>query len=118
MIRAFWFSVGVVSLALGGIGIFLPLLPTVPFVLLSAFGFARSSERLHHWLLAHPTFGPPIVDWRERRAIGRRVKRLSTVSILAVLAISVALGLAPWILGVQAIVLTAVCAFIWSRPNA
>ncbi len=118
MMRAVWLSLGMFALALGVIGIFLPLLPTVPFLLLAAFGFARSSERLHHWLLSHPVFGPPISDWRERGAIGPRAKRLATISILAAFAISLALGLKLWILLTQAAVLTAVLVFIWSRPSA
>ena len=118
MMRVFWFTVGILALVLGAVGIFLPLLPTVPFLLLSAFGFARSSERLHGWLLGHPTFGPPISDWRERGAIGPRAKRIASVSIVAAFGLSVALGVKAWVLGVQAVVLIAVSIFIWTRPNA
>ncbi|MFN6952696.1 MAG: YbaN family protein [Albidovulum sp.] len=116
--RGLWFTLGLVSLAIGAIGVFVPLLPTVPLLLLSAFGFARSSERLHHWLLSHPTFGPPITDWRERGAIGTRAKRLATVSILAAFAISLALGMKPWLLALQAVTLGLVTVFIWTRPAA
>lgn len=116
--RGLWLTLGVVSLVLGTVGIFVPLLPTVPFLLLAAVGFARSSERLHHWLLSHPRFGPPISDWRERGAIGHRAKRLATVSIIAAFAISMALGLKPWLLAVQATTLALVALFIWTRPAA
>lgn len=118
MIRTFWFTVGVFSIALGGLGVFLPLLPTVPFLLLSAYGFARSSERLHSWLLAHPFFGHHIAAWRDRGAIGPRAKRIATVSILAAFGISAALGLNPWVLAAQGIALAAVGVFIWTRPSA
>jgi uncharacterized membrane protein YbaN (DUF454 family) len=118
VIRSLWFALAVVALVIGAIGIFLPLLPTVPLLLLSALGFARSSERLHHWLLAHRTLGPPISDWRERGAIGRRAKRAATVSIIAGFAISIVLGPPPWVLAVQALALAAVSLFIWTRPNA
>ena len=117
MIRAFWFTLGFAALILGAIGMFVPLLPTVPFLLLSAFGFARSSERLHHWLLSHPVLGSPISDWRERGAIGRKAKWLASVSIAAAFGISLLLGLAPWVLAVQAATLLAVATFIWTRPN-
>lgn len=115
--RAFWATLGLLSLGLGIIGIAVPLLPTVPFILLATFCFARSSERLHTWLLSHHRFGPVIDDWNRRGAISARVKRISTVSILAVFSISLILGLRPLILGIQAVVLGCVAIFIWTRPN-
>lgn len=116
MTRFLWLFGGGVALVLGGIGMFVPLLPTVPFLLLAAFCFARSSERLHLWLLAHPRFGEPIRDWQERGAIGRRAKWLATASIAVTFGVSVALGLAVWVLAVQALVLLGVALFIWTRP--
>ena len=116
--RFLWATAGLISMGLALIGIVLPLLPTVPFLLLAAFCFARSSERLHAWLLSHPSFGPPIADWQESGAINRRGKRLATLSILAVFALSLGLGLRPALLILQALVLSAVLVFIWTRPNA
>ena len=58
--RLTWLIVGLLALALGAIGIALPLLPTTPFILLAAFAFAQSSEKLHQWLLDHNVFGPLI----------------------------------------------------------
>lgn len=115
--RWLWASMGLMSLSLGVIGIVLPLLPTVPFILLAAFCFARSSDRLHHWLLSHPKFGPVIEDWHQNGAISPRVKRISTASILFVFGISLVLGLRPLILIIQAITLSCVALFIWTRPN-
>ncbi len=117
MIRSLWLVAGFVSLGLGSAGIFLPLLPTVPFLLLAAFCFARGSERVHAWLLSHRVFGPPINDWQERGAIGTRAKWAATVSIIAAFALSIIFGVRPAVLGVQAIVLSAVTLFIWTRPN-
>jgi len=116
MLRVMWMAGGWTSFGLGVIGAVLPLLPTVPFMLLAAFCFARSSPQLHAWLLSHPVFGPPIMDWQERGAISRRGKIAATVSILAVFGISLAMGVRPWILLVQAAVLSAVLTFIWTRP--
>lgn len=116
--RLVWLILGITSLALGMIGVFLPILPTVPFILLSAFFFSKSSERLHNWLLTHPVFGPSIEDWQRNGAITRRVKYYSTASIVATFGISLILGLRPLILIIQAIVLTCVLVFIWSRPEA
>lgn len=70
-------SLGVVSLVLGIAGIFLPLLPTTPFLLLAAWLFMRSSPRLYGWLTDHPRLGPYIRNFRENRAIPLRVKIVS-----------------------------------------
>ncbi len=115
--RILWAGLGLLSLGIALIGIILPLVPTVPLLLLAAFFFARSSERLHHWLLSHPTFGPPIVDWQSQGAIRPNGKRWATVSILLVFGISLALGLRPFILIIQGITLSCVLLFIWTRPN-
>lgn len=116
--RLFWAILGLFSLALGVLGIALPLLPTVPFILLAAFCFARSSQRLHNWLVAHPRFGPMIDDWNRNGAISLKVKKISTLSILAVFSISLAMGLRPAILIIQALTLCCVAVFIWTRPNS
>jgi hypothetical protein len=116
--RVVWAFCGVLSLCFGAIGILLPLLPTVPFMILAAFCFARSSPQLHDWLLSHPVFGPPIEQWRERGAISRRGKIAATVSIAAVFLLSLAFGVRLSVLAVQALVLAGVLSFIWSRPEA
>jgi len=89
---------GLVSMALGIVGAFVPGLPTVPFLLLAAFCFARSNPEWERRLLAHPRWGPPILDWRERRAISRRAK----MAALATLFISAAVALWtlswPWVI--------------------
>ena len=56
--RVLWAAAGVLALVTGLVGIFVPLLPTTPFVLLAAFCFSRGSERCERWLLEHPRFGP------------------------------------------------------------
>lgn len=116
--RVIWFICGILSLGMGILGAFVPLLPTVPLILLAAFFFARSSERLHLWLLHHPKFGPAIADWDERGAISKRGKWAATVSILASFGLTYGLGVGGTILAVQAAVLGAVSLFIWTRPNA
>lgn len=68
---------GLLSLGLAIAGIFLPLLPTTPLLLLSAALFLRSSPRLYDWLLNHPRLGPYIKNFREYRAIPLRVKVVS-----------------------------------------
>src|SRR3546814_14895260 len=58
-----WWLLAYASLGLGLVGAVVPGLPTVPFVMLSAYAAARGAERLHRWLPAHRAFGPLIVDW-------------------------------------------------------
>lgn len=116
--RYIWATLGLISLAIGLVGIVLPLVPTVPLMILAAFFFARSSEKLHNWMITHPTFGPSILDWQERGAIHPKGKRISTLSIVVVFLISVILGLRPMILIIQGVTLSAVLVFIWSRPNS
>ena len=117
MTRGLWLTGGCVALGLGAVGVVLPLLPTVPFLLLAAFCFARSSERLHRWLLEHETFGPPIRDWEERGAIGRRAKWLATVGMAGSVGVGLWLGLPGLAVVVQAGLLAAVALFIWTRPE-
>lgn len=76
-----WVWLGWIFVAVGAVGVFLPVMPTVPFLILAAFCFERGSPRLHRWLLEHSTFGPPLKDWREKRVIRPRAKILAVGSI-------------------------------------
>ena len=89
--------VGTIALGLGIVGIFLPLLPTTPFLLLAAGCYARSSERLHDWLLGSPVLGQYIRDYRERRSIRLRAKVLAIVTLWLVIGISIVSVDAVWI---------------------
>jgi hypothetical protein len=77
--RRLYLAGGMASLALGLVGVALPIMPTVPFLLLAAYCFARSSPEMEAKILDHPHWGPQVRDWRERRAISRKAK---TVAIL------------------------------------
>mmetsp|Transcript_24683 Transcript_24683/g.54559 ORF Transcript_24683/g.54559 Transcript_24683/m.54559 type:complete len:200 (-) Transcript_24683:157-756(-) len=109
-VRAVWFTVGILSLALGGAGIVLPGLPTTPFVLLSAYCFARSSDRFLSWLSNSRIFGPIIKEWKDHRALpSRRVKIVAlSVALLCFAASIVYFALfSPW--WWAAIILGAIC---------
>jgi len=80
-VRIIWLSAGMTAVVLGIIGLFLPVLPTTPFLLLAAACFARSSPRFYHALLNHPVVGPPIRQWREDRTIPLKAKILA-ISLL------------------------------------
>lgn len=115
--RWLWIISGLICLAVGAAGTVLPLVPTTPLLLLAAFCFARSSRRLHDWLLTHPRLGPPIADWRRDRAIRRPAKVLATISIAAAMAVSLFLGVGAMIIAIQSAALAVVLIFIWSRPE-
>lgn len=117
LVRGLWALFGVLALALGAAGAVLPLLPTTPFLLLAAFGFARSSPRLHRWLLAHRTFGPLIRNWHEHGSIDRRTKVVSMVVIVATPLVSLMLGVGTRLLLIQIVVLACAATFILTRPD-
>ncbi len=115
-IRLLWLLVGLSSLALGVLGVFLPLLPTTPFLLVSVFAFARSSERLHRWMVEHPRFGPLIENWHKHRSIDRKTKRTALIVIMLTPVITWMIGAPGWALACQAIVLIGAAGFILTRP--
>ena len=114
--RLIWLGVGLSAVALAAIGVVLPLLPTTPFLLVAAFAFARSSNRLQAWLLNHRLFGALIENWRRYGAISRSAKTMAVLSMTLVFALSVLLAVPPILLLVQGAVLLACAAFIVSRP--
>jgi hypothetical protein len=123
--RPLLITIGVVSLVIGTVGIFIPVLPTTPFLLLSAACFARSSERLHQWLIGHDRLGPYIAGFLYGDAIPRKAKRAALLTLWPGIAASCALiiGLAesaPVRLIVPAtlvLIASAVSVYIISRPE-
>ena len=115
--RIGWLTVGFLALALGALGIALPLLPTTPFILVAAFAFAQSSEKLHRWLLEHNVFGPLIDNWQQHGAISRRTKVVSVATMAALPVISVVAGAPAFVVSVQVVVIGASAGFILSRPE-
>lgn len=115
--RGLWLVFGLLMTGLAIAGAVLPLLPTTPFLLLAAYGFARSSRRLHDWLLNHRHFGPLIRNWRDHGAIDRGSKITALLVMVAALSLSWLMGLGWQILLTQALVLSVSAAFILSRPS-
>jgi len=89
---------GISSLGLGLIGIVVPLLPTTPFLLLAAFCFARSSDRLHRWLINHRLFGSYIRNYQEHRAITKQVKISALILLWGTIGYAVVAVLDHWYL--------------------
>ncbi len=88
--RFIWLTIGCISLALGTIGIVLPLLPTVPFYMLTLFCFAKGSARLHRWFIRSGLYKKHMADFVERRAMPLKTK----LSVMA--AVTVMMGAAIW----------------------
>lgn len=95
LVRVLFNIAGAVALGLGLIGIFLPLLPTTPFVLLAAACFARGSERFHQWLLANRTFGPMVYEWERHRSLPYRTKVTAIVLMSLTMAVSIVFFVRP-----------------------
>ena len=107
----------VASLALGIAGLFLPVLPTVPFVLLAAWAAARSSPRLARWMEVHPHMGPHIRAWRQGGIVPRRAKWLATV-MMGTSATGLLLWFGPrWPVLATVGVMAVVDLWLWLRPE-
>lgn len=112
-----WWLLAYAALALGIVGIVVPGLPTVPFVLLSAYAAARGSEKLHAWLLAHRRFGPMIRDWQAEGAVSRRAKWLAT-AMMALAAVVMFLTAPKWWMAATGTAIMAVVdLWLWRRPE-
>jgi uncharacterized membrane protein YbaN (DUF454 family) len=112
-------TLGALCVLLGFIGIFTPLLPTTPFILLAAFFFSKSSDRFHSWLLAHRLFGSMIENWRRNQSIPFKAKVFS-ISMLSVSGTFVAMTsvVSLTVKVIMAVVLVACAVFIATRPNS
>jgi uncharacterized protein len=112
-----WRIVAVLALLAGIIGLALPVIPTVPFLILAAFAGGKGWPALERWLLEHPSFGPHIRQWREHGAISRRTKVIAT-SMMLVSGVGVQFtDLADWLTITVAVAMVCVAVWLWSRPE-
>ncbi|WP_208435569.1 YbaN family protein [Bartonella phoceensis] len=110
--------VGWIMVGLGIVGVMLPILPTVPFLLVASWCFARSSPHFHRWLNNHRIFGPPIKQWEEKRAISTFVKVLAVVSMAGgFLSFMVIAHPALWFALFVAAILLFIAVYIVTRPS-
>lgn len=115
--RLVWLAIGWLMLGLGAIGVALPVVPTVPFLLVAVWAFARSSPRLGARITRHPTFGPPIRAWRKRGVVSRRAKVFATTAMACGVGWSLFFGLDARIVAVQAVICGSVAVWLLTRPE-
>lgn len=113
-----WRALALCCVALGAVGVVVPGLPTVPFLLLAAWAAGRGWPALERWLLAHPRYGPTVRHWRERGAVPRRAKWLSSAMMSASAVLMWVLGVRPWVLALAVLTMAAVALWMWRRPEA
>ena len=114
--RRLYLAAGLLCVGLGALGAVLPLLPTVPFLLLAVFCFARSNPAWEQRILDDPRWGPQIREWRERGAISRKAKIGAIVTLVAGIAFTwVTLGF-PWV-WISVGVLIVIGGWIATRPE-
>lgn len=118
LLRSLLFALGCLSVALGVLGLFLPILPTTPFMLLAAGCFARSSERFYCWITSHHRYGPMIADYLAGKGLSLRVKLLA----ISLLWLSILFGVfwVAFVWAKLAMLLTAVAVtvYLWRLPMA
>jgi len=115
--RLLWRVLALVFVALGLIGAFLPVLPTVPFLLAAAWAAGHGWPALERWLLEHPRYGEYIRRWQERGAVPRRAKWTATVMMTFSALVLLATG-APVAVKIGAPLFMAVVAiWLWRRPE-
>ena len=118
VVRAIFFVAGLAALALAVAGIFLPLLPTTPLVLLAAACFARSYRPFHEWMLAHRLFGPLLREWHEHRSIPYRTKLFAIGMMAVTLGASIVFFVEPpWLKAALAAFGVALGAWMYRLPS-
>ncbi|HWK63974.1 MAG TPA: YbaN family protein [Rhizobiaceae bacterium] len=116
--RGVYLVIGLLFVALGFVGAFLPVLPTTPFLILAAACFARSSNRLETWLLGHPRFGSVLRDWRLRGAIPKKAKLAALAGTgLSFLLFWLGSDPGPMLLTAVAALMLTGLAFVFTRPS-
>lgn len=116
--RPIYFCLGWIFFGLGIVGVFVPVLPTTPFMLLALWAFSKSSDKFHQWLYHHRVFGPPLQQWHEHGVIPlvAKVFALSFMSLsMLYMALNPAIPL--WVNGITAVFMASVAAWMISKPS-
>jgi uncharacterized protein len=116
--RLLWRGLALASVGLGLLGVVVPGLPTVPFLLVAAWAGSHGWPALETWLLNHPRHGHAVRQWREHGAVPRRAKVLSSVMMVASVAIMALIGVPAWALALAVVSMAVVALWLWRRPEA
>lgn len=115
--RIFYLIIGWFFTGLGFVGVFLPILPTTPFLLVAVWAFSKSSPKLKRWLFAHPKFGPHLHHWFKEGAIDRKAKILALSMMGLTMGFSMILSTNIYLIGVLGLIMSATATFIVTRPS-
>jgi len=117
LLRWVWLGVAMLSLGVACVGLVLPGLPSTEFVLLAAWAAARSSPRLHQWLLQHKIFGAMLRHWADGKRLSRRAKWAATVSMSLCAALLLWTVPHPWLVTLALVSMACVLVWLWFRPE-
>jgi uncharacterized membrane protein YbaN (DUF454 family) len=116
--RMIYLFAGWCAVGLGFVGIFMPMMPTTPFLLLALWCFARSSKRFHDWLYFHPRLGNHLRDWRDHRVVPPRAKACAVGSMAVSWCLLAFVFQAPfWVIAHVGAILAVVSAYLITRPS-
>ncbi|WP_455477109.1 YbaN family protein [Bartonella sp. B41] len=119
LLRICYSIVGWAMILLGVIGVALPIMPTMPFLLVASWCFAHSSPRFHSWLKNHRILGQPIKQWEEKKAISLFVKILAVISMACgFLSFFMIFDPVLWLALLVAVVLLSIAIYIVTRPSS
>jgi uncharacterized protein len=116
-LRPVFFVAGWILLAIGVVGLVLPLLPGTIFLILAAACFSRSSPRFERWLLNHPRLGPQVVAWRRDRSISVRGKIFALTGMALSLVVVWFSGAPRYAFVITAVLIAASAIYVGSRPS-
>jgi hypothetical protein len=118
LVRVLLVALGSAFVVLGLVGLFTPVLPTTPFLLLAAACYARASRRFYNWLLNNRSFGPTILEWQQHRSIAYRTKLVAIAMMATTLTISIVFFVAnPWLQGALALFGLSLAIYMYRIPS-
>ena len=112
-----FFTIGILSLSLGYVGIVVPGLPTTVFILIAAWAFSKCSTKFTYWIENHRLFGPMVLNWQQYRGLSRRAKKVAILTIIPTFAFTIFIAfslIGDLIFGFFGI---ALCTWLATRPE-